>query len=70
MTALIIAQQHSDSQGSYDWIWIVAAALFVVIVAVGLMTVFHKSTSASRGGVQHPEGERRRGNPPFESIER
>ena len=69
MTALIIAQ-HTDSQGSYDWIWIVAVILLVVVIAVGLMTIFSRTTSKSRGGVQERKGRRRRGDPPFESIER
>ena len=68
--ALITAAAHSQSQGSYDWIWIVAAILLVLLIAVGLMTIFSKSTAKSRGGVTEPEGSRRRGNPPFESIER
>ena len=71
MTAtLITAAQHSQSQGSYDWIWIVAAILLVVLIAVGLMAILSKSTARSRGGVREPRGSRRRGNPPFESIDR
>jgi flagellar basal body-associated protein FliL len=69
MTALIIAQ-HTDSQGGYDWIWIVAVILLVVLIAVGLMMIFSRTTSKSRGGVQEPRGRRKRGDPPFESIER
>lgn len=69
MAALIIAQ-HTDSQGGYDWIWIVAVILLVVVIALGLMTIFSRTTARSRGGVQPPKGSRRRGDPPFESIER
>jgi hypothetical protein len=69
MAALIIAQ-HTDSQASYDWIWIVAVILLVVVIALGLMTLFSRTTSKSRGGVQEPPDSRTRGNPPFESIER
>ena len=52
------------------WIWIVVVLLLIVAATIGLMAIFTKTTSASRGGVEHPEGERHRGNPPFESIER
>lgn len=52
------------------WLWIVVVLLLVIGLVVGLMAVFTKTTSASRGGVEHPEGTRERGNPPFESIER
>jgi hypothetical protein len=53
-----------------SWIWIVVVLLVVIGLVVGLMAIFTKTTSASRGGVQPPAGTRRRGDPPFESIER
>jgi hypothetical protein len=52
------------------WLWIVAVLLLIVLGAIGLMAILTKTTSASRGGVEHPKGDRQRGNPPFESIER
>jgi hypothetical protein len=64
MTAMITAAS------SYDWIWIVAVILLVVVLALGLVTIFSKTTSQSHGGVEPPRGRRRRGNPPFESVER
>jgi hypothetical protein len=44
--------------------------LLIIFGAIGLMAIFTKTTSATRGGVEHPKGERHRGDPPFESIER
>jgi hypothetical protein len=52
------------------WLWIVAVLLLIILGAIGLMAIFTRTTSASRGGVEHPKGERHRGDPPFESIER
>jgi hypothetical protein len=52
------------------WLWIVAVLLLIVLCAIGLIAIFAKTTSASRGGVEHPKNDRRRGDPPFESIER
>lgn len=69
MTALIIAQ-HTDSQGGWDWIWIVVVLIVVILFAVGLMAIFSRTTSKSRGGVEHPKDSRHRGSPPFESIDR
>jgi hypothetical protein len=43
----------------------VLAALFG-----GLFGAFHLGSRASRGGVEPPPGDRHRGDPPFESIER
>jgi hypothetical protein len=36
------------------WLWIVAVLLLIVLGAIGLMAIFTKTTSASRGGVEHP----------------
>jgi hypothetical protein len=52
------------------WLWIVVVLLFVVVLAIALMGIFTKTTSVTRGGVEHPARDKRRGNPPFESIER
>ncbi|MFL6021370.1 MAG: hypothetical protein ACJ74A_09525 [Gaiellaceae bacterium] len=53
-----------------EWLWIVAVLALIVLGAVALIAIFTKTTSASRGGVEHPDEDKRRGNPPFESIER
>ena len=52
------------------WLWIIVVVLFVVVLAFALMGIFAKTTSVTRGGVEHPSRDKRRGNPPFESIER
>lgn len=52
------------------WIWIVVVLLVVIAFFVGIMAVFAKTTAKSHGGVEEPKGRRRRGDPPFESIER
>jgi flagellar basal body-associated protein FliL len=51
------------------WLWIVAVVLLVVLIAIGLMAIFTRTTSKSRGGVEHGDV-RHRGDPPFESIDR
>ena len=46
-------------------------AIGVLIVVFGaIFAYFHFGARASRGGVQPPKRSRRRGNPPFEGIER
>ena len=52
------------------WLWIVVVLLLVVVGAIALMAIFMKTTSVTRGGVEHPASDKRRGDPPFESIER
>jgi hypothetical protein len=52
------------------WLWIVVVLLLIVVGAIVLMGIFTKATSVTRGGVEHPADDKRRGNPPFESIER
>jgi hypothetical protein len=70
--ALTVLAQHSQSAPSSG----VGAGLIVgtivgVILAIALIwLVFTRVTKRSRGGVEPPEGERRRGNPPLEGIER
>jgi uncharacterized RDD family membrane protein YckC len=48
---------------------IIGALVAVVVIAVVLWVLFTRSTRASKGGVEKRE-EQRRGEPPFESIER
>jgi hypothetical protein len=46
-------------------------AIFLLIAVFGaIFGYFHFGARASRGGVQPPKDSRRRGNPPFEGIER
>ena len=49
---------------------IIGVLVGVVLLAVVLFTVFHKTTRASRGGGEPPPGEFKRGEPPFESVHR
>jgi hypothetical protein len=49
----------------------IAIAVAVLVVVFGaILGYFHFGARASRGGVEAPRGARRRGNPPFEGIER
>ena len=49
----------------------IAIAVAVLVVVFGaIFGYFHFGARASRGGVDAPHGARRRGNPPFEGIER
>jgi uncharacterized membrane protein YccC len=51
---------------------IVGTIVGVIIAIVVLWLIFTRVTKRSRGGVEPPAGgaDRRRGEPPFESIER
>jgi hypothetical protein len=53
-----------------DALLIVVVVVVVVLLLAGLFALLTRSTRASRGGVEHPDSDKRRGNPPFESIER
>jgi hypothetical protein len=49
----------------------IVIAIGVLIVVFGVIfAMFHFGARASRGGVKEPRGSRRRGEPPFEGIER
>ena len=48
---------------------VIAIGLLLVVFGV-IFAVFHFGARASRGGVREPRGSRRRGEPPFEGIER
>ena len=52
------------------WIWIVITLVVIALFAVTIFAILSKTTAASRGGVEHPPDDKRRGDPPFESIER
>jgi hypothetical protein len=49
---------------------IVGAVVLVLLIAAGIFFLFTRTTRASRGGVEPPPDSRRRGEPPFESVER
>jgi len=48
---------------------LIAIAVLIVVFG-GIYGFFHFSSRVSRGGVEPPRGSRRRGDPPFEGIER
>jgi hypothetical protein len=48
----------------------IGVLLGIVLMAVILFTIFHRSTKASKGGVEPKPGEFERGDPPFESVGR
>ena len=70
--ALFVLAQHSQEAPDDG----VGAGLIVLGVAIALLVfggiafVFTRASRASRGGVQPPPGERRRGDPPLEGVER
>jgi len=70
--ALTVIAQHSqrapsDGAGA----GLIVGTIVGVIVAIALIWfVFTRMTRRSRGGVEPVEGDRRRGNPPVEGIER
>ena len=69
---LTVMAQHSQSAPSsgVGAGLIVGTMVAVVAVVAIIFLVFNRRSKASRGGVEPPEGERRRGNPPFESVVR
>jgi hypothetical protein len=49
---------------------IVGTIVLVVVLLAIVFVVFGRGSRASRGGVEPPKGDRRRGSPPFEGVER
>jgi hypothetical protein len=49
---------------------IIVVLACIALMAVILFTVFHRTTKASKGGVEPRPGEFHRGEPPFESFGR
>jgi hypothetical protein len=68
---LVLAQnsQEAPDEGVGAGL-IVLGVVIALLVFGGIAFVFVRSSRASRGGVEPPPGERRRGDPPFEGIER
>jgi heme/copper-type cytochrome/quinol oxidase subunit 2 len=70
--ALTILAQNTQSAPS-DGVGaglIVGTIVAVIVAVVILWLLFTRMTKASKGGVEPPKGERTRGNPPLESIDR
>ena len=76
MTTLAVTILAQNSQSAPDEGigagLIIGTIVGVIIAAVLIWFVFTRLTRRSRGGVEPPAGgsERRRGEPPFESVER
>jgi uncharacterized membrane protein len=72
LSALTVLAQHTqETQGGGVGTALIVGTIVLVVVLLALIRVFfRRSSRASRGGVEPPQGERRRGNPPFEGIER
>jgi hypothetical protein len=69
--ALIIAQHTQSAPDDGLGIGLIVGTIVAVIVVVALIwLVFARMTKRSRGGVEPKPGERHRGNPPVEGIER
>ncbi|MEA2322591.1 MAG: hypothetical protein QOD81_2441 [Solirubrobacteraceae bacterium] len=66
----VLAQSQSAPDEGFGAGLIVGTIVAIVVVMALIWVVFTRTTRASRGGVEAPEGERRRGNPPVESIDR
>lgn len=49
---------------------IIGVLVGVVLIAALIFTVFHRTTRASKGGVEPRSDEFHRGDPPFESVHR
>ncbi len=72
--ALTVLAQHSQTapDEGVGAALIVGAIVGVILVAVVLWLLLTRITRRTRGGVEPPAGgaQRRRGDPPFEGIER
>ncbi|MEA2289854.1 MAG: hypothetical protein QOD55_1851 [Solirubrobacteraceae bacterium] len=69
LTVLAQSSQSAPDEGVGAGLIVGTLVAIVVVVAI-IWFVLTRTTRASRGGVEAPEGERRRGDPPVESIER
>lgn len=72
---LVLAQSgagrgEQDPGGGVSALLIVGVVLAVILMAAVLFAIFHRTTRASRGGVQPRRGEFRPGDPPLESLRR
>jgi hypothetical protein len=76
MTLLAVTVLAQNSQSAPDegvGAGLIVGTILGVIIAIALIwLVFTRITRRSRGGVEPPAGgaERRRGEPPFEGVER
>jgi hypothetical protein len=72
MAALLVLAQHSQSapDSGVGAGLIVGIVILVVLIIAALVFFVTRRSRASRGGVEHPDSDKRTGNPPFESIER
>src|SRR4051794_3016376 len=71
LAVTIIAQNSQSARSSGVGAGLIVGTIIGVLVAIAVIWfVFTRMTQRSRGGVEPVEGERRRGNPPVEGIER
>jgi hypothetical protein len=72
LAVTVLAQSQSVPDEGVGAGLIVGTIVAVIVVVAVLWFVFTRSTRRSRGGVEPPAGgaDRRRGEPPFESVER
>lgn len=72
LAVTVLAQSQSVPDEGVGAGLIVGTIVAVIVVVAVLWFVFTRLTRRSRGGVAPPAGgaERRRGEPPFESVER
>jgi hypothetical protein len=70
--ALLVLAQHSQSApDSGVGAGLIVGIVVFILLAIGTLVFFvTRRSKASRGGVEHPTSDKRRGEPPFESIER
>jgi hypothetical protein len=72
LAVLAAAGSHSqEAPGTGPGIaLIIGTVVLVILLAAAIFFVFTRTTRRSRGGVEHPPNDGRRGRPPFESVER